>query len=242
MGMRSGMFTHPQLGPVCVRLLSTAVRFTARWKDGICHITAPARASAADIASAIDALQPHLAAMRPVFTPFYHDGYIFENDIFGIEVHEDRFQPDGRVSVTPVIGHRARVLVSPGALSSSEIERDVVRVIKNAAFRVAASVLPPEFTAIATTLRLVERVRKIDISRAATRLGTCSSRGEITLSRELVFMPADLRRAVYTHELAHLDHFDHSPAFHARWTALYGAPTAACRRLYSACPLPYPRR
>lgn len=46
-------------------------------------------------------------------------------------------------------------------------------------------------------------------------LGTCSSRGVITLSAAIAFLPAHLQHYIICHELAHLRHLNHSPEFHA---------------------------
>lgn len=51
---------------------------------------------------------------------------------------------------------------------------------------------------------------------ARTRWGSCSSQGRVMLSVSLVFLPPELVDHVICHELAHLDHLDHSSAFHER--------------------------
>ncbi len=56
-------------------------------------------------------------------------------------------------------------------------------------------------------LRLTVRVMK-------TRWGSCSKDGHITLSTELIHAPRRLIEYVIVHELCHLVHLDHSPAFY----------------------------
>lgn len=80
------------------------------------------------------------------------------------------------------------------------------------------------------------------LSRAQRRWGSCASDGTIRLNWRLIQAPDPVRRSVVAHEVAHLSHFDHSPAFHAllaelfegdlkeanRWLKAHG------RRLYSS--------
>jgi len=47
------------------------------------------------------------------------------------------------------------------------------------------------------------------------KLGHCTSKKVIQLSRNLMFMPEELIRYIICHELAHLTHMNHSPQFHA---------------------------
>lgn len=61
----------------------------------------------------------------------------------------------------------------------------------------------------------VTGVKGIVMGRGTRKLGSCSTKGEIRLSYMLLLLPEHLVRYVICHELAHLKHFDHSPAFHA---------------------------
>ena len=52
------------------------------------------------------------------------------------------------------------------------------------------------------------------------RWGSCSVRGQITLAAQLIELPLPLIDYVIGHELCHLRHMDHSPAFHAALRSL----------------------
>ncbi|MEM6858946.1 MAG: SprT family zinc-dependent metalloprotease [Pseudomonadota bacterium] len=60
----------------------------------------------------------------------------------------------------------------------------------------------------------------VGLSRAQKRWGSCSDGGasgmpRIRINWRLIQAPDFVRRSVVAHEVAHLVHFDHSPAFHA---------------------------
>ena len=59
------------------------------------------------------------------------------------------------------------------------------------------------------------------LSRAQRRWGSCSDRKAIRINWRLVQAPDAVRRSVVAHEVAHLTHFDHSPAFHGLLRALF---------------------
>ena len=58
-------------------------------------------------------------------------------------------------------------------------------------------------------------VPQLMLSRARRRWGSCAHDGTIRINWRLIMAPDLVRRSVVAHEVAHLIHFDHSPAFHA---------------------------
>ncbi|NVD45344.1 M48 family metallopeptidase [Qipengyuania atrilutea] len=64
-------------------------------------------------------------------------------------------------------------------------------------------------------------VPALALSRARRRWGSCSSSGTVRLNWRLVQASDPVRRSVVAHEVAHLVHFDHSPAFHALLGSIY---------------------
>lgn len=66
-------------------------------------------------------------------------------------------------------------------------------------------------------------VASVGIGDPRARWGSCASSGAIRYSWRLILCPPDVRRATVAHEVAHLLHMDHSPAFHAAHEMLLGA-------------------
>jgi hypothetical protein len=54
-----------------------------------------------------------------------------------------------------------------------------------------------------------------EIGRGMRKLGHCTAKRVIQLSRNLMFLPEPLVHYIICHELAHLTHMNHSPEFHA---------------------------
>lgn len=92
----------------------------------------------------------------------------------------------------------------------------------------ARAVLESESRALAEQAGLP--LAKVGIGDPRSRWGSCASSGTIRYSWRLICAPPEVRRATVAHEVAHLAHMDHSPAFHARHAALYGADPRPARQ------------
>ncbi|HKY80242.1 MAG TPA: SprT family zinc-dependent metalloprotease [Sphingobium sp.] len=65
-------------------------------------------------------------------------------------------------------------------------------------------------------------VASVGIGDPRSRWASCASSGAIRYSWRLILCPPEVRRATVAHELAHLLHMDHSPAFHAAHQRILG--------------------
>jgi predicted metal-dependent hydrolase len=63
---------------------------------------------------------------------------------------------------------------------------------------------------------------RIAVGDPMSRWGSCSSSGAIRYSWRLILAPEFVRRATVAHEVAHLVHMNHAPAFHALVAELLG--------------------
>lgn len=73
-----------------------------------------------------------------------------------------------------------------------------------------------DYTAVAALAQV-----PVALSRAQKRWGSCSEKARIRLNWRLIQAPDFVRRSVVAHEVTHLVHFDHSPAFHALLGEIY---------------------
>jgi predicted metal-dependent hydrolase len=63
--------------------------------------------------------------------------------------------------------------------------------------------------------RIGKRITKITLRDTSSRWGSCASDGSLSFSWRLIMAPFDVIDYVVAHEVAHLQHFDHSPDFWA---------------------------
>ena len=73
--------------------------------------------------------------------------------------------------------------------------------------------LPPRLKAFAD--RYGFRYNRLTIKHNTSNWGSCSIKGNINLNLNLMRVPVPLQDYVMLHELTHLHHPDHGPAFHA---------------------------
>lgn len=79
-------------------------------------------------------------------------------------------------------------------------------------------------------LRDGRRAPALALNRAQRRWGSCAVDGTIRINWRLIMAPDFVRRSVVAHEVAHLTHFDHSPAFHTHLESLFEADMRAANR------------
>ena len=76
----------------------------------------------------------------------------------------------------------------------------------------AKAALPPRLADLAA--RYGFRYHRVTIKHNTSNWGSCSSKGNINLNLNLMRVPVPLQDYILLHELTHLRHPDHGPAFH----------------------------
>ena len=232
----SQRFKHPQLGLIHIVARANATRFVARWKGRELQLTIPGGSTVAEVEKAIEAMLPRLLASRPEPRGFY-PGWEYETP-------ETKFRiiRNTRPDYYEVIPMKDEILIKlPETVSGNDplIIEKVNKTFDEYASIFAESRLMP--MAISLASRLGVSPREWRIGYGQNRRGSCSSRGVITLSRNLVFFPIELREYVICHELAHLTHFDHSPNFYRLLDSYLGGRAAELKAKSNSHRLPFIR-
>lgn len=205
---------HQVMGRVVVTLRANARYLRAGWKDGVLHVSAPARAGAEQIKRFLDEHAAPILALRhkEPSGPSFPVGRRLELDGLVIEIAASERDDCSVRALLAAPGVRIEVgrRVDP---TGGEGAATVARVIKKVAAWHAPRLLLPRAREIAASTGFGPVEWKI--SRGEKRLGYCNVRQRtIALSSTLVFFPREQRDLVTLHELAHLCVPDHSPRFH----------------------------
>jgi len=143
----------------------------------------------------------------------------------------------GPDTLLPLFGVERRILWSVSAPRAVRLADDALHVGGPAAgvgrrverwLKVEAlALMERESRAIAAAAGL--RVGRVGVGDPRSRWGSCTAAGDLRYSWRLILAPDHVRRATVAHEVAHLAHMDHGPAFHALVAALHDGDVAAAR-------------
>jgi predicted metal-dependent hydrolase len=112
--------------------------------------------------------------------------------------------------------NRAPVIQKMEALKAKRETQDRPKISaagEAALRREAQALLPGELERLAKEHGF--HYRAVGIRKSKTRWGSCSSKGNISLSLYLMLLPPHLREYVMLHELCHTIHMNHGPNFWA---------------------------
>lgn len=172
--------------------------------DGL-RVSAPTRLSDREIRRAVQSkerwLLRHEALLHPQVPEPLIDGQMLPFLDGAVELG---VRPSTRGSV--------RVRPDDARMAVAAPDADAVRALVERGYRGAAR----DWFALMCdrhALRMGVAYASIGIRDPRTRWGSCSARGALSFSWRLMMAPARVAEYVVVHELAHLTHLDHSPAF-----------------------------
>jgi predicted metal-dependent hydrolase len=197
--------------PIEIRPMRSARRLRLRFDEasGVLKLTCPGRTSRRTaLAWALDQrewIETQIARVKPA-EPFVAGSFI------PIEGLDTRIAWREQAARTPVLAGSELICGGPESGLSRRVESFLKRLALETMSREAA-----EYAAAAGAT-----LRSVSLGDAGSRWGSCSSQGRIRLSWRLVFAPAEVRRFVVAHEVAHLIHLNHGPEFKALEARLFG--------------------
>lgn len=183
----------------------------------VVRLSAPLRMSAAEAFAfarrEADFIERRLAALPPA-TPFAEGACI---PILGETVRISAGVSRGPAQLDGPPGDRTLVIgCAPADRAAPErFARRVEAALKAMAHSAALSAVE------ACVARGGQRPAALALRDARGRWGSCSASGRVMLSWRLIGAPASVLAYVVAHELAHLRHMDHSPAFWAEVARLH---------------------
>ncbi|MCM1163092.1 MAG: M48 family metallopeptidase [Muribaculaceae bacterium] len=201
----------PQLGEVRITWRRTS-RLTARWDKGRVSIIVPLQCPAENALKYLEDARSFLVAHRK--TGLFEIGRPLKLD-GGPTIHFEQSMSMKAGHITANVVDASSYVISVSMdidMNSPEADGMISRVLMKVARHAAPATIIPEVRAEATRLGL--NPNSISISRGHKVLGHCSPQGDIAISGACMFLPYELRRYVYCHELAHLTEMNHSERFH----------------------------
>jgi predicted metal-dependent hydrolase len=198
--------TRSSNDPFAVRVSPRARRLTARVHiGGRVEIVVPVGVSAKTVRDFVQRFTPWIdrkvAAMQcyaepPAPVPLTVD-FAFTGERFQVQWHV-ALKRSLRLEGTHLIVH------APDDGAARHLLQGWLR-------RAAGERLEPALLRLAADLNY--SVARVAIRCQRTRWGSCSTRGTVSLNCSLVFLPPDVVRYLFVHELAHTKHMNHSASF-----------------------------
>lgn len=197
-----------EFGRIFVFTNRQARNMIARWKNDVLQVTVPVTADAAQVQRFLADHRDALMAIKPDSVQF-HIGQVLQCYGCTITITEQDRRP-GYITWDPH-GTDMKLCVYRGA-DTGKWRKGISTAIERMLQLKAPQVLIPHAQQVAQRLGVAPR--EWQIGSGMRKLGHCTQQGVILLSHNLMLLPEELIDFVICHELAHLTHFDHSPAFH----------------------------
>ena len=116
-----------------------------------------------------------------------------------------RFRPEARGGIQPIVGAGLREIIVTGR------PEHMPRRLRDWLKAEARRTLTPQVHALVSGLDV--KVTRVSVRDTRSRWGSCSRDGKLSFSWRLIMAPAAVLTYVAAHEVAHLAHMNHGPAF-----------------------------
>jgi predicted metal-dependent hydrolase len=192
--------------PFAVRVSPRARRLTARVHvGGRVEIVVPVGVSAKTVREFVQRFTPWIdrkvAAMRcfpePANAVPQVVEFAFTHERFDVQWQE--------------VARRGLTLMGTRLVVNAPDETAARTLLQGWLKRAAADRLAPRLMQLADDLNY--SVARVAIRCQRTRWGSCSTRGTVSLNCSLLFLPSNVVRYLFIHELAHTKHMNHSASF-----------------------------
>lgn len=207
-------FIDKEFGKVVVTLRRGMKNVRCRWRGNRLYMSAP-YGMEKQLEGLVDADRDKIRALNHQKITF-HDGQVIPCFHTTLTISTDAKLTNNCVAhgIDPADGVSLYMRVPADLdLENDAATRALSKVISVLFGRIAHRYLIPYAQSEAARLGL--KPRGFEIGKGTVKLGHCTRGGVIQLSRHLMLLPEPLVQYVVCHELAHLTHMDHSPAFHA---------------------------
>lgn len=208
-----GYIEDKEFGKIYVELRRgmTSVRFTYH-TDGLLLMRAPLGVSVADLQRMVDMNREQLRTFPRPDSVAFHLGQVIECYKCRVIIESQSRMPGYILNHWD--GNTLHLQVHETAnLDDDNVKRTLSSVIGRAMDVQAHAVILPFAQRVADELGL--KPAGFEVGRGMRKLGHCTAKKVVQLSRNLMFLPEHLIRYIICHELAHLTHMNHSPEFHA---------------------------
>ncbi len=221
------LFTHPEYGKIITTRNPRARRIILRARPDALYITLPTIATEQDLERALAQCGDKIAAQqkRLQSTQKVGIGYCIEAPLFSFRIVEHGGE---RFHLKQTNGHTTLFCPQNSRFESEERVAWVKKIITDAMRRRAKEVLPARLKELAAEHGLHYTAASLRDSR--TRWGSCSSRGNISLSIYLLLLPYRLIDYVLLHELCHTREMNHGVRFWALLDTLTGCKAKELRK------------
>ncbi len=212
--------TEPFEADLNIRRIAGGVRYTARWRGLVLHISVPDTSTDDDILKFLTTKAQVILGKKPELT--FNIGQTIDCREIDFTISAAKYIGADRVEVRRSSqsqrGKATNYIVEVGPniverIAEPEVQQAINAMIVAALRRAATLYIIP--LAKRCAARVGRSPRRFEIKDSKRNLGSCNNLRVITLSPRLMFLPDDLREFVIYHELAHLSEMNHSQAFHA---------------------------